>query len=80
MALSALSVGGATAPTPGRVFSFAPNAARSDGGQRPARGLVQETTVGSVAPGGRPFSRVFSAVCDSAWLGMPAEDRSKVGL
>ncbi len=38
------------------------------------------TTVGSVAPGGKPFSRVFRATADSTVLGAPESPRSKLGL
>ena len=38
------------------------------------------TTVGSVAPGGKPFSSVFSATADSTVSGAPESPRSKFGL
>ena len=38
------------------------------------------TWVGSVAPAGKPFSRVLSATADSAVPEVPLDPRSKVGL
>src|SRR5581483_6477892 len=79
VALSALSCGGETEPTSVRPLSLDWKSLRSAGSSAPEF-ECSRTTVGSVAPGGRPFSSVFSAVCDSALAGMPAEPRSNVGL
>src|SRR5512146_3029339 len=79
VALSALSCAGETEPTSVRPLSLAWYVLAAAVVSGPEL-ECSRTTVGSVAPGGSPFSSVFSAVCDSALAGIPAEPRSKVGL
>src|SRR5689334_14439314 len=78
--LSGLSCAGPTWPTPSALPSFTPNAVVSPLSRGVPLVEWSSTTVGSVAPGGNPFSKVVSATADSTVLGAPESPRSKLGL
>ena len=80
-AVSALSAGAATEPTPGSALSF--GCRRRTGPPRsaaPGRWRAAGRRSGRSRRAAAPSPGSSAPVCDSALAGMPAEDRSNVGL
>lgn len=72
--------GVATCATPLAPLRAVPKSAMAASSRRSPPVLCSSTVVGSVAPGGSPFSSVFNATVDSADDGTPVSERSNVGL